>query len=193
MFASMLVAAALVAADDSVKAFVDACEQRRPAVLAELEGEIKAKRIQLKNGGNVQELRNRIDQIQKDVAALRRLDDRCLDLCGGLNLVTGNLAVGNVLRGNESLQVSQVIDSGNVLAGWGRASALWITDFDSRELSDRSSIKLPQFIEVVGTKTYQTIIGDDQTVFVVRRFNIEQAKQLWRERHPVTTAVSSRK
>lgn len=183
MIATFIAIAALAASDDSVRAFVDACERRRPEVIAELESQIKAKRVRLaKHDGDAKELRKQIDQSQKDVDAIKRFDERCLIICAPM-LSLAAIERGHVMLGGDYFTVAQVIDSRSVLIRFGSGVAL-LTEIEAENATTGCRIISPPLIEYVGTATYETIIGSPNTVTQFRPFQIENAKAVWRERHP---------
>jgi len=135
-------------------------------------------RNQLKNDRNVFESSGMIETLYPGGFKAGRIGP----LSGGWGNANDRNAPDNLFR------VSQVLDSSNLIVETpdnytGRAldnSALsykrqrfFVSGVPTKDVTDKSFVKLDQLFEVTGTKTYTTVIGGSSTIYEIKPFPIQ--------------------
>jgi hypothetical protein len=89
-----------------------------------------------------------------------------LDLNGLTRGQVGRLAYWN-------LKVSDVVDSQNMIL----SSRLWLEGYPTDDFVTNQSVRIIDFIEVTGTKSYETVAGSSLTVWVVKLLPKEETEK----------------
>lgn len=207
----LLIAVAISADDASVKAYVDACEKRRPELIAELESQVKSWRARIaRRDGDPKEIRKKVDELTKDIEALKRFDVRCIGLCGPLLDVrrkwqddtAGPNArqpvaieiprLGEILR-VEQTPATVVADRAErmISANWphGLIVLSHATDLQLQFAESGDVFYMPPVVQVMAVKP----LANRQAAVIVKEIEANDLASAWLARHPAKVAASSRK
>lgn len=108
---------------------------------------------------------------------------------GRIGYLSGGYAnASNRYAPDNSFRVSQVIDplsmivespddyTGRTLDNFARnlkSVRFFVYGVSTKDVIDKSFVRLPQLFEVIGTKTYTTVIGGSSTIYEIRPFPIQ--------------------
>lgn len=66
------------------------------------------------------------------------------------------------------LKVADIVDDKNVILILGSKYRIWLEGYPTSDFVDDQSVRIIDYIEVVGTKSYNTVTGSKATIWVVK-------------------------
>lgn len=114
------------------------------------------------------------------IQALREIRSELVNAKGKYlpNLIPANGSIGEIRAddGEEANgKVFQVIDKSHALVEVPNFGIVLFQVEDANSIADGGAVALPGLWKITGTKTYDTIAGTSNTVYVIEKFSVEKA------------------
>lgn len=81
-----------------------------------------------------------------------------------------------------NFKVAEIVDETNMILVLGSRHRIWVEGYPTTDLADGQSVRIVDYVEIVGTKAYETVLGAKNTVWIVKPMPKEEtAKRIAEE------------
>ena len=67
-----------------------------------------------------------------------------------------------------NFKVAEIIDGTNMILVLGSKHRIWVEGYPTSDLVDGQAVRIVDYVEIFGTKAYETVVGGKNTVWVVK-------------------------
>jgi hypothetical protein len=76
-----------------------------------------------------------------------------------------------------NFKVSEIVDEKNMILALGSKHRIWVEGYPTSDLVDGQAVRIVDYVEILGTKSYATVVGSKATVWIIKPLPKEETEK----------------